>query len=174
MENDFGADDAHDRDERPARAAGRPTADEARAALSDLDADGARLAQRLVTPWWYHPALGMVVAVVVGAQVLPGSASTIAVALAVIAIPALLLAYSRRYGVSTTSPVGPRSRRLLLAMLGVLVLAMVAGVLVKLSGSSPGWTLVPAALAGVATIVLGRRYDDALRGEVARSASALP
>lgn len=174
MENNLGAVGAPDPDDRRDRTAGRLTADEARAALTDLGTDGARLAQRMVTPWWYHPALGVIVAVVVAAQSLRGSASAIVVALAVIAIPALLAAYRRRYGVSTTSPVGPRSRRLLLTMLGILLLAMAAGVVVKLSGSSPEWVLVPAALAGVATVLLGRRYDDALRGEVARSASALP
>ncbi len=174
METDVDADDAHDRHHGRARPAGRLTADEARAALRGLDADGARLAQHMVTPWWYHPALGVIVAVVVAAQALPGSASTIAVALAVIAIPVLLLAHTRRYGISTTNPVGPRSRRLLLAMLGILLLAMVAGVVVTLSDSPSWWVLVPAALAGVAMIVLGRRYDDALRDEVARTASALP
>src|SRR5690554_4489751 len=49
----------------------RLTADEARAALEGLDGDGAALAERIVTPAWYHPILGVLVAAVVVATALP-------------------------------------------------------------------------------------------------------
>lgn len=77
--------------------------DEARAALSFLDEDGAHLADRVVTPWWYHPILA----------------------------------------------------------------AIVAAIAVTLTDSSPWWALIPAASAGLATLVLGRRYDAVLRQELA-------
>ncbi|WP_127782428.1 hypothetical protein [Rhodococcus sp. X156] len=156
MENDFAP-------------AGALTPAQARQALDGLDVDGARLAEQMVTPWWYHPSLGLVVALIVGAQALPGSAAVVLVALGVIAIPVLTTTYRRRYGISTTQPAGPRSRRLLFLTAGIFLLAMVASTFGKLAGLASGWALLPAVLALVTTVVLGRRYDDVLRSELART-----
>ena len=92
--------------------------DEARAALSFLAEDGAHLADRVVTPWWYHPILAAIVAAIAVTQTLPGS-------------------------------------------LGSVLLV------ITLTDSSPWWALIPAASAGLATLVLGRRYDAVLRQELA-------
>ena len=157
MENDF---ESHE----------RPTSAEARDALSALDADGASLAERMVTPWWYHLCLGLIVAVLTGAQALPGAYSIIVIALGIIAIPLLTTAYNQRYGISTTQPAGPRSRRLLFIAVAFLVVAMVSALVLKLTEQNPAWGLVPAAVAAVATVLIGRRYDDALRAELSGSA----
>lgn len=140
----------------------------ARAALIDLDHDTARLATRVVTPWWYHPVLGALVATIVAAQTLPTALSVSLIALGVIGMPILVSVYSRRYGVVITAPVGPRSKGWLGLTLAAFGLAMVAGLLIKLSGLAPPWALIPAALVFVATIVLGRRYDQALRDDLAK------
>jgi len=142
-----------------------PSAEDARTALAHLDADRAVLAQRIVTPWWYHPALGLITATFAGAHVLPGAGALTAIALGVVAIPALMSLYARQTGVVVTKPAGPRSRRLLGTMLILLVAAMVCALLFKLTGVDPLWGLVPAMATFVATVILGRRYDDALRRE---------
>ena len=142
--------------------------DEARAALAFLDDDGARLAERVVTPWWYHP----IVAAIVISQALPGAWGITLLPLAIIAIPLLMLAYKKHSGVATTQPAGPRSRRLMLMLLVIVVLALVSTLVVKLTDSSPWWALIPAAIAAVATVLLGRRYDAVLRQELALPVSA--
>lgn len=148
-----------------------PDAASARAALAGLDSDGAQLAERVVTPWWYHPILGMFVAVIVGAQALPSPWSVAVLAFTILGILLLMRTYRRRYGVLTTEPAGPRSKRLLIWTIVVFLLSMVAGLVIKLSGSPTWWVLVPAAGALVATIVVGRRYDQALRAELSAARS---
>ncbi|MGO1284080.1 MAG: hypothetical protein ACTHWF_06745 [Brachybacterium sp.] len=145
---------------------GHPTALEARAALDAMDADASQLAQRLVTPWWYHLILGALVAGAIGAMSLP-RVSSVGVVMVVIWIPFLMKAYTSRYKVSMTQPAGPRSRRMMLLILAVLAALMGSGALLKLNSISLVWVLVPAALGFVATVVLGRRYDEVLRSEVA-------
>lgn len=157
MENDL--DHAGDQPERPEAAA-------AREALRQLQDDGSRLAVRVVTPWWYHPVLGVIVAAFAGSQVLPGMAAIWIVAIGIVLLPVLTITYSRRYGVSTTQPAGPRSHRLLLTMLTVLILAMVSSLAIKFLALSAWWGIIPAAFAFFATVMLGRRYDDALRDEL--------
>ncbi|MFI6506987.1 hypothetical protein ACIBCT_05225 [Streptosporangium sp. NPDC050855] len=160
MENDF----------RPDGGEGPLTSSQARDTLDRLGLDGARLAERVVTPWWYHPVLGLIVGVLTGAQALPGVASFIVMALGIVAIPLLITTYNRRYGISITQPAGPRGRRLSHTMLGVLVLAMLAALVVKFTGTAPWWGLLPAAFAFGVIVVFGRRYDDVLRDELAHGA----
>lgn len=145
----------------------RPSPSEARAILDGLTADGASLASRVVTPWWYHVALGLVVATIVISQSLPGSLSIGLVVVGVLALPVITTAYMRRYGVSVSSPAGPRSRRLLFATLVVLAASMAAALVIRATDQSAWWALLPAAIAFVTTVVLGRRYDAALRLELA-------
>jgi hypothetical protein len=144
-----------------------PSPSEAREILSDLSVDGSTLSQRVVTPWWYHLILGIIVAMLVGSQALPVAVSGVLLALGLVAIPVLTITYARRYGLSISQPAGPRSRRLLLTTLGILVLSMIANLTIKFIGAIPWWGLIPAAIAFTATLLLGRRYDDALRNEIA-------
>lgn len=139
---------------------------EARAALDGVAHDGTALAARIVTPWWYHPALGLIVGVFVVAQVLPGAWSIAAVALGIIAIPALTTTYARRYGVAISKPAGPRSRRLMRNALAVLVACMLSGLGIRLVGLAPWWVVIPTVVAFAATVLLGRRFDEALRREL--------
>lgn len=165
MENDLGAQ-GRGEGESPL------SADEARAALAGLDSDGAALAERIVTPVWYHPILGGLVAVLVVATALPGGASSIVLALGVVGLVLLVLEYRRRYGVLTTQPAGRRSRRLLAVMVVVVMSCMVSSLVVKLAELPLWWMLAPALLAMVVTVVLGRRYDAALRSEIGRGGGA--
>lgn len=147
----------------------RPTSAEAREALDRLNQDGEILARRVVTPWWYHVGLAAIIFTMIGSQALPGVASITLVALAIVAIPVLTLTYSRLYGISTSYRGGPRSTRILIATIAVLAIGMISALAIKIIGASPWWVLIPAGLAALATVILGRRYDDTLRAELART-----
>lgn len=161
MENDPRENDAG------RSAAGEPTAAEARAALDALDTDATQLAERIVTPWWYHVTLGALVALVISAVSVVSVSPVVVIPFFVIAIPGLLHAYTSRYGVSASRPSGPRSRRTLLLSLAVLAVLLIAALLIAKSSLSPWWGLLPPTAAFGATVVLGRRYDAVLRAEVA-------
>lgn len=152
----------------PDQPADPPTASQARGTLESLNADGAKLAEQVATPWWYHPILGLIVALFIMAQTLSAAASLSVIALGVVALPLLTGIYNRRFGISTSQPAGPRSRRLLFcAVVPSVALPMLAAVAVKFTDIPAWWVLLPAALAFVLVVVLGRRYDDALRAELA-------
>ncbi|GCE77067.1 hypothetical protein [Cellulomonas biazotea] len=156
MENDFGDDDT----------ASRPSPAEARQALSELAADRATLAARVITPWWYHPALGGIVALIVGTQALPFPASALTLPVALFALPTLVVVYRRRYGVWISQPTGPRSRRVFRALMVVLLLAFAAALAVRFTGVAYHWALLPAVAGFVAAVVLGPWYDDLVRREL--------
>jgi hypothetical protein len=145
----------------------RPSPSEARDILDVLTADGASLATRVVTPWWYHVTLGLVVATIVMSQTLSMPLSIGLVVLGILALPVITTTYVRRYGVSASSPAGPRTRRLLVVTLIVLAAGMAAALAIRATDQSVWWGLVPATIAFVTTVVLGRRYDAALRLELA-------
>lgn len=169
MENNSGdlgtAGDAGD-------AAGPPSGTEARAALDALDSDASQLAARLVTPWWYHPILGVMVAGAIGAQALPRVSSMTAIVLIIVWIPFLVRAYTSRYKVWMSGPAGPRSRRMMVLLVVTLIVLMASGALMKIGGLSPWWVLVPAVLGFLATVGLGRRYDAALRSDLSSPSPA--
>ncbi|ATG50707.1 hypothetical protein CFK38_03615 [Brachybacterium vulturis] len=144
-----------------------PTAGEARTALDALDEDASQLAGRLVSPWWYHLVLGVIVAAAIGAQALPTVPSVSVIMLVVLWIPVLMRSYTSRYRISMTRPAGPRSRRMLLLILAVLALLVASGVVLKIASLPQWWVLLPAGVGVVATVLLGRRYDAVLRSEVA-------
>lgn len=153
--------------------AGAPsTSAQARAALDALDADASQLAGRLVSPWWYHLILGVIVAAAIGAQALPTVPSMSVIVLVIIWIPFLMQSYTSRYRISMTRPAGPRSRRMLLLILTVLAVLMASGVVLKIAALPQWWVLLPAAVGFVATALLGRRYDAVLRSEIADPAAS--
>lgn len=145
-----------------------PTSEEAQASLDALDTDASQLAERLVSPWWYHLILGGLVAAAIGVQGLPEVASITVIVLVILWIPFLMGSYTSRYKVSMTRPAGPRSRRMLLLILAVLALLMSSVVLMKIASLPQWWVLLPAAAGFVATVMLGRKYDAVLRSEVAQ------
>lgn len=149
----------------------RASAERARELLESVGTDGARLAAALVTPWWYHPLLGAIIAMLVAAQVLPGAIGMTCIVIGLVALALLPQFYARRYGVSVSKPAGQRSRGLLFVFVGLTVAVMAAGLMLKLAELDPVWVLLPMAIACVGSILIGRRYDAALRQELARSAS---
>jgi len=56
----------------------------------------------------------------------------------------------------------------------VVVAAMLSSLAFKLLGLEPWWASIPAAITFAATVALGRRYDAALRDEIASRSGARP
>lgn len=152
----------------------RTDAAEAAAALDLVDASRTQIADRLITPWWYHPALGSVFGAffMIHAVDSRGLRYVLILAWAVVGV-AVVDAYRRRTGLSRAGtglwvngfPTG-RARREATALVTVLVALGLAAVV--LDGAA-GWVAAPV-VAGVlavpCVIVLGRRLDRALREDL--------
>ncbi|MFC5822511.1 hypothetical protein [Nonomuraea insulae] len=127
----------------------------------------AALADRLITPWWYHPIYGLLMAGCILAFGLGGAAVKIGgVALLAAGCVVLTRAYRRLIGVWVSGLEAGPAGRWLGAMGAVVVLGVVAsvgfGALTDLRW--PVWCLAMVGFA--ATIVLRRRFDTALQAHL--------
>ncbi len=135
----------------------------AAAALGLVQSSRADLADRLVTPRWYHPVLGLLA----GGLVLGYASDRLLVrygALAGFLLGTLLLvqAYRRLTGVWVSGYHPGPARRWAVALgvtLGALLLVSLG--LRALTGTL-AWSVVPAVVVVPLTVVLGGRYDRAL------------
>lgn len=141
--------------------------DQASDALTVIGEARAAAADRLVTPWWYHPILGFLVsAYVIGFSL--GNTLVRAVSLVLFLGGCLLLvrAYRRLTGVWISGfDAGPASRWAWIlggatatAMLGSLIIAWTTSLV------WPTWCIAVAA--GVGVVIVGRRFDVALRAQL--------
>lgn len=160
MENDFS-------DENSPVGPSPTSPAQAREALSSLGVDRVKLAEQFVTPRWYHPALGLIVALIICTQALPSPASVITLPFALFALPVLVAVYRRRYGLWFNESAGPRSQRILRNLMVIVALAFLAVLPIKFTDIGYWWVLLPATVALVASVVLGRRYDEVFRHELA-------
>ena len=134
------------------------------AAIAQARAD---LADRLVTPWWYHPVLGLLFGAYV---VVVGLANTILRSLAVVFFLffawLLMSAYRRMTGVWVNSTMPGPARRWAIAMGLISGVIVAGGIMVGQFADAPWvvWSL--GALACVVIMVLGRRYDTVLRAQL--------
>lgn len=140
---------------------------DAREALTAIDDARAQAAARLVTPWWYHPVLGLLAAgmlLLVALASLPAMAVGLALYGAGIGI--LAGAYKAKTGVWTSGLKAGKASAwayLLMAIYAACVLtALGFGRIGHVSW--PAW--VAAALMVVATVLIGRRFDAALRAQL--------
>ena len=128
------------------------------------------VADRLITPWWYHPILGALCASYLVALSL-GSSGVRLVGIMVFGLGCGLLvrAYRDLTGVWVSGTDAGPAARWSLALVGVLVVALLT------SWSTAYWadlawpTWVLAVVVFVATVVLGRRFDSALRAHLRAS-----
>lgn len=149
---------------------------DAQAALDAATDTRTHLADRVQTPWWYHPCYGIFIAVTCLALGLP--AGTIShqhrlylFLLVIIGNFAVTQVYRHVTGVWIQTAVGPRTRRLMIEFAIGLVLAFAASVANYL-WHGPWWTpVVIGAAAIVAATLFGRHYDEALRAEMRAGAS---
>ncbi|GLH99449.1 hypothetical protein [Phytohabitans aurantiacus] len=125
------------------------------------------LADRLITPWWYHPALGLLLAGYVVGMGLGNLAVKLAAAVLFTAgCLALGRAYRRLTGVWISGFDAGRAGRwgkALGALVGTAAIsAWMIEYLTELTW--PVWCLAVVSFAGA--VILGRRFDDALRAQL--------
>lgn len=149
------------------------------AALADVDSARRSVAERLITPWWYHPALGGILAAImlVAALDLHNIVRLVVSLGGAIGIGLLVGAYQRTTGLWVDMRnLGPTSRRWWFAYAVIVLVVTGSSLIPTASGRAlPVWLAVLlAAVALVATIVLGRRVDSAMREEIRTGAAALP
>lgn len=136
-------------------------------ALTAIARARAAAADRLVTPWWYHPILGALLAGQLVAFSFGGTLVRLAgLAVLLAGIAVLVRAYTRLTGVWISGyDAGPASRWAY-AMGAVTAVCFVISFLVARTTSLvwPTWCLAAVVLLGV--VVLGHRFDAALRAQL--------
>jgi hypothetical protein len=140
---------------------------QAGAALLAVRRQRAAAADRLVTPWWYHPALGLLVGGVVAAQAAHSAlVRALALALFFVGVGVLVRAYRRLTGVWVSGYRRGPAGRVTAALVGAYLACLLAGAVLDYAlGYAWGFVAAGAAIA-VLTVVLGRRFDVALREEL--------
>lgn len=149
------------------------SADDARRSLDSIGASRQDVADRLTTPPWYYPVLGVLVAQMVLAYGLVGDLLAVLSALLVVLGSGWLVrTYAGRTGLRITSPAGRRSA---LAMAAFAVgLAAPVLVVALVDDVSTGAVLALAAVVLVSTVVLGPVYDAAYRADLRRRSDGAP
>ena len=143
--------------------------DEARLALDVVRQGQTAAADRLVTPWWYHPALGGLVAMLVlacgvdVAWVVP-----VAIVLFSLGLGILVGAYRSTTGMWISGHRAGRASRWAY-VLGALCAGCVLVSFVARETEASAWlSWVAAATAFVGTVIIGRRFDTELRDQIRR------
>lgn len=137
---------------------------DARAALADVQRGRAAAAGRLRTPWWFHPALGTALAVMVAAFALPPGPQLVLIAMALVAQALLYAAYRRITGLWLNLLRMPSLRRpVLLMMVGAYSLLGV-GALVHLAGVTAALPVTGVAM-GMGYVLFWRWVDRELARE---------
>jgi hypothetical protein len=138
-------------------------------ALDSLTATRDRIADRLVTPWWYHPILGAILGALVLSPSIPRPWNTIAIGLAAAGIGVLVQSYRRRTGVWVGGFSLPRARRWAWVLAAVALACSLVG-LAAADAHNRIVAVVAAGVAAAAVMVIGPRADAAVRAELRRGA----
>ena len=136
-----------------------PSPEEALASIEVVDQANADLADRLVTPWWYHPSVGLIEAMIIVSFTLPTPWQLVALAVAVACLGAVVRAYQRLTGLGMSMRYAALARGWVLGLVAVVLAAIGVVVLVD----QVAVTIALAVLVLLATIVIGRRADSAIR-----------
>jgi hypothetical protein len=124
-------------------------------------------ADRLVTPWWYHPILGFLVAAYLVAYTFSSTLwRGIVLVLFLASVAILARIYRAVTGVWIWGTDAGRASRWAYAMGAIMVVAMLTSLLIvgTTTLTWPVWGL--AALCWIAVILLGRRFDTTLRRQL--------
>jgi hypothetical protein len=124
------------------------------------------VADRLATPVWFHPVLGLLA----GGLIASAELRSLPVFLAVLLVYSvgcvvLMSAYRRLTGVWVSGLRRGPAGRVSLQLVGVLYVIAGLATVLGLGLGLPGAFVAGGAAAAVAVVVLGRRFDDTLRAE---------
>jgi hypothetical protein len=136
-----------------------PSPEEVRASLEAVRRMEADLADRLVTPWWYYPGLGVVEVLMVSSLAFPKSLSAPALVIGLAGFGLLVRNYQRLTGLGMSNQYFALARGWSTALLMVILAAIVIMLLVD----QPVVIAATAVVVFMATVFLGRRVDTAVR-----------
>ncbi len=142
-------------------------AHDARAALAAIDGARSNAADRLVTPWWYHPVLGLLAAVFVVAYTIGGTVSMVIVAVLYFAGLGILMgAYKQKTGMWINGLRAGKATWWTIPLVVIMVVCM-GGAYYFHAERGLDW---PAWVAGIIVFVavnfFGHRFDVALRAQL--------
>ncbi|WP_205323683.1 hypothetical protein [Glycomyces sp. YM15] len=142
---------------------------EAQAALAAVQESRSDMADRLITPWWYHPVLGVLVGGLITVATIGVAFPVLMGVIAVYALGVFLLmsAYRRKARVWMSGfDGGPKARRSITLLLIVTLAIAIAGSVFSM-GLEIRWTALLTGLAvGVTMTLWGRHYDKVVRAEL--------
>ena len=139
----------------------------ARDALSALHADRQVLAERIRTPAWYYPSLGIATALIIGSPGMGMPGRSTLVSFGCIGIVFLSLAYRRITGMTVTRMAGPRSLASAVALSSLILLLLGVSFSLTATGHSE-WVWATAAAAFVSMWLGGRLYEREYDRELRR------
>ena len=133
--------------------------------LDSIQQARSALADRLVTPWWYHPALGALVSALVLAYgfIDGGLWRTLAILPFLGGCALLVTAYKRATGVWINGNEAGPARVHAWALGLTIFVSMITAITVRSAGWAQWIVWAIAATAFVFTVVIGHRFDDAYR-----------
>lgn len=129
---------------------------------------GAReeLARRVVAPWWYHPAFGLVVGGMLAVQAAPGAVRIPVVLALAVCVGVLAAVYQRLTGVKVNGYRAGRTRRPTLITLAVAAVVYLTTLWFATVRGVPAAFVVGGIVLAVVFTVFGRRWDAAYREEL--------
>lgn len=143
------------------------SAREAQEALAAVQGARSNAAERLVTPWWYHPVLGLLAAVFVVAYTIGGLAVMISVAVVYfLGIGILVGTFKKQTGMWINGLRAGKASWWTLPLVVIMIGAMVTAYYFHAAQGLdwPGW--VAGAVVFIAVNVFGRAFDVALRKQL--------
>ncbi|THV37066.1 hypothetical protein [Glycomyces buryatensis] len=143
---------------------------EAQAALDSVQQSRSDIADRLYTPWWYHPALGVLVGGLVAA-VTGGVHFSVLLVVYTAGLVGLVYTYRRVAGVWINGyEAGPKSRRSLFRFVVVLLVIGIVGAAFSIGMELRWFTPITGLVIAVYTTVWGRQFDKVLRADLREAA----
>ncbi|WP_425860370.1 hypothetical protein [Arthrobacter sp. TWP1-1] len=142
-------------------------AQDAREALATVADARANAADRLVTPWWYHPVLGLLVAVFVVAITIGNIAVMISVTVVYfVGIGILVRAYKKKTGLWINGLTAGKASWWTVPLM-VAMIASMGGAYYFHAEKGLDWPAwVAGAIVFVAVNIFGRLFDGALRTQL--------
>lgn len=143
------------------------SAQEAREALASVESAHADAASRLVTPWWYHLVLGVLVAGFVLIYALGNVAVMVGgIVLYFAGLGVLISAYKTKNGVWVSGLRAGKASRWACVLMAVYAVCLVAAVYLSRVAFLPGAAWVLAGVLLAATVIIGRSFDNKLRAQL--------
>ena len=140
------------------------------AALRSIQQTREKAAARAVAPGWYHPASGVIIAMLVASMEAPRFGGTI-IAVGMVGLAILVTQYHRHTGVSLNGLTagGPRARRLMAFGLVVMLAALFGGARLKFGYGLDGALIVAGIFLGLFATWLGFAWERAFRRDIGDS-----